>query len=145
MYQYFGPPLGRTPRVVEAHLQFAFEGYVFDPDRRELTRGSEAIAVGPQVFDVLAYLLKNRARVVSKDDLVHKGRTRNAGSCAQQGLPWQGESRRGLSLMEPSYPPRQLRLRHVGWFVLLWTASVAVLAIVAAIFRVLMTLAGMTV
>jgi TolB-like protein len=51
-------------------LQFAFEGYVFDPDRRELTRGSEAIAVGPRVFDLLAYLLQNRTRVVSKDDLI---------------------------------------------------------------------------
>src|SRR5262245_51789937 len=53
-----------------AHLQFAFDVYVFDPDRRELTRGSEAIAVGPQVFDLLAYLLQNRTRVVSKDDLI---------------------------------------------------------------------------
>jgi TolB-like protein len=51
-------------------LQFAFEGYVFDPGRRELTHGSEAIAVGPQVFDLLAYLLQNRTRVVSKDDLI---------------------------------------------------------------------------
>jgi TolB-like protein/Flp pilus assembly protein TadD len=53
-----------------ANLQFAFEGYVLDPDRRELSRGSTAIAVGPQVFDLLAYLLQNRSRVVSKDDLI---------------------------------------------------------------------------
>ncbi|HWA50193.1 MAG TPA: winged helix-turn-helix domain-containing tetratricopeptide repeat protein [Dongiaceae bacterium] len=51
-------------------MQFAFEGYVLDPDRRELTRGSAAIAIGPQVFDLLAYLLRNRAHVVSKDDLI---------------------------------------------------------------------------
>jgi TolB-like protein len=51
-------------------LQFAFEGYVFDLDRRELTRGSEAIAIGPQVFDLLAYLLQNRTRVLSKDNLI---------------------------------------------------------------------------
>ena len=36
----------------------------------ELTRGSEAIAIGPQVFDLLVYLVKNRDRVVSKDDLL---------------------------------------------------------------------------
>ncbi|HKH27191.1 MAG TPA: winged helix-turn-helix domain-containing protein, partial [Sphingomicrobium sp.] len=39
-------------------------------DRRELRRGSELIPVEPQVFDVLVYLLQNRDRVVSKDDLI---------------------------------------------------------------------------
>jgi Protein of unknown function (DUF2474) len=47
--------------------------------------------------------------------------------------------------MKPSDPPCRPRLRHVGWFVLLWTASVVVLAIVALTFRMLMNLAGMTV
>ncbi|MCU4178322.1 winged helix-turn-helix domain-containing tetratricopeptide repeat protein [Bosea sp. BH3] len=51
-------------------MPFLFEGHVFDPDRRELTRGGEAIAIGPQVFDLLAHLLRNRERVVSKDDLL---------------------------------------------------------------------------
>jgi TolB-like protein len=43
---------------------------VLDPDRRELTRGPETVAVGPQVFDLLVYLVQNRERVVSKDDLL---------------------------------------------------------------------------
>ena len=51
-------------------MQFLFEDYVLDPDRRELTRGSKAIAIGPQVFDLLLYLVQNRERVVSKDDLL---------------------------------------------------------------------------
>jgi len=51
-------------------LPFAFENYVLDPDRRELTRGSEVISIGPQVFDLLLYLLRNRDRVASKDDLL---------------------------------------------------------------------------
>lgn len=51
-------------------MQFSFENYVLDPDRRELTRGSEVIATGPQVFDLLLYLLRNRERVASKDDLL---------------------------------------------------------------------------
>jgi DNA-binding winged helix-turn-helix (wHTH) protein len=38
-------------------------------DLRELRRGVTPIAVGPQVFDLLAYLVQNRDRVVSKDDL----------------------------------------------------------------------------
>ena len=51
-------------------MQYRFEDYVLDPERRELTRGSEAIAVGPQVFDLLLYLVRNRERVVSKDELL---------------------------------------------------------------------------
>jgi DNA-binding winged helix-turn-helix (wHTH) protein len=51
-------------------VQYRFEDYVLDPERRELTRGSEAIAVGPQVFDLLLYLVQNREHVVSKDELL---------------------------------------------------------------------------
>jgi DNA-binding response OmpR family regulator len=41
-----------------------------DSDRRELRRGGSLIPVEPQVFDLLEYLIRNRERVVSKDDLV---------------------------------------------------------------------------
>ncbi len=51
-------------------MKLSFEGYAFDPNRRELTHGSETVQVGPQVFDLLGYLLENRERVVSKDDLI---------------------------------------------------------------------------
>jgi TolB-like protein len=51
-------------------VQFVFEGYVLDPDRRELTRGSEAIPIGPQVFDLLLHLVRNREHVVTKDELL---------------------------------------------------------------------------
>jgi DNA-binding winged helix-turn-helix (wHTH) protein/pimeloyl-ACP methyl ester carboxylesterase len=51
-------------------LYFAFGNQVLDVDRRELRRGSELIAIEPQVFDLLVYLLRNRDRVVSKDDLI---------------------------------------------------------------------------
>ena len=51
-------------------MQFQFEDFVLDTDRRELRRGSEPIAVEPQVFDLLVYLVQNRDRVVSKDDLI---------------------------------------------------------------------------
>jgi TolB-like protein/Flp pilus assembly protein TadD len=53
-----------------AAVQFVFSDHVLDVDRRELRRGSETIAVGPQVFDLLVYLIQNRDRVVSKDDLI---------------------------------------------------------------------------
>src|ERR1700755_1108512 len=43
---------------------------MLDTDRRELRRGSQAIAAEPQVLDLLIYLVQNRDRVVSKDDLI---------------------------------------------------------------------------
>ena len=51
-------------------MKFLFGNHTLDSDRRELRRGSEPIAVEPQVFDLLVYLVENRDRVVSKDDLV---------------------------------------------------------------------------
>ena len=56
--------------VGSAEVRYLFGDHVLDPDRRELTRGAEAIAVGPQVFDLLLYLVQNRERVVSKDELL---------------------------------------------------------------------------
>ncbi len=47
-----------------------FEGYGLDTGKRELRRGAELVAVGPQVFDLLVFLVRNRERVVSKDDLI---------------------------------------------------------------------------
>ena len=51
-------------------MPFQFGGYSVDVDRRELRRGAELIDIGPQVFDLLIYLIANRDRVVSKDDLL---------------------------------------------------------------------------
>ena len=51
-------------------MRFRFADYVLDTDRRELTRGSERVQMGPQVFDLLVHLVDNRERVVSKDDML---------------------------------------------------------------------------
>jgi len=51
-------------------VEFLFSGHRLDIDRRELRRGSEVIAIEPQVFDLLVHLIENRDRVVSKDDLI---------------------------------------------------------------------------
>jgi DNA-binding winged helix-turn-helix (wHTH) protein/predicted ATPase len=51
-------------------MLFSFEDYVLDTDRRELRRGRAVIAVQPQVFDLLEYLISNRERVVTKDDML---------------------------------------------------------------------------
>jgi len=51
-------------------LEFVFGDHVLDVNRRELRRGGELIALEPQVFDLLVYLVQNRDRVVSRDDLL---------------------------------------------------------------------------
>ena len=51
-------------------MQFFFDDHTLDTDRRELRRGPETIAVEPQVFDLLVFLVQNRDHVVSKDDLI---------------------------------------------------------------------------
>ena len=51
-------------------MQFVFEDCVLDPIRRELTRRSEPVTIGPQVFDLLTFLVQNRERVVSKADMI---------------------------------------------------------------------------
>ncbi len=51
-------------------MPFQFEDFVLDPDRRELRRADALIAVEPQVFDLINYLVRDRERVVTKDDLL---------------------------------------------------------------------------
>lgn len=49
---------------------FCFGNCEIDVDRRELRQGGTAVHVQPQVFDLLVYLLDNRGRVVSRDDII---------------------------------------------------------------------------
>jgi adenylate cyclase len=51
-------------------LQFRFDDQLIDTNRRELRRGGALVALEPQVFDLLLYLVRNRDRVVSKDNLL---------------------------------------------------------------------------
>ena len=51
-------------------MRYLFENCVLDTDRRELRRGADAVRVAPQVFDLLEFLIRNRERVVGKDDLI---------------------------------------------------------------------------
>jgi len=50
-------------------LRLRFSDYVLDTERRELWRGTQPVRVEPQVFDLLAFLVENRDRVVTKDDV----------------------------------------------------------------------------
>lgn len=57
-------------RLRGRQLRYFFEEYAFDTDRRELHRGADLVPITPQVFDLLHHLIRNRERVVSKDDLI---------------------------------------------------------------------------
>lgn len=77
------PAVLSTPRTIDSPdtesrasgqgifaLPFAFEEYVLDQERRELTLRGQVVTVGPQVFDLLLLLVSNHERVVSKEDLL---------------------------------------------------------------------------
>jgi len=51
-------------------MTLSFGDCQIDLERRELWRAKRAVHVEPQVFDLLVYLVQNRDRVVSKDDLI---------------------------------------------------------------------------
>jgi DNA-binding winged helix-turn-helix (wHTH) protein len=51
-------------------LRYLFAEYVLDTEQRELHRSADIVPIAPQVFDLLDYLIRNRQRVVSKDDLI---------------------------------------------------------------------------
>lgn len=49
---------------------YQFGNFILDAARRELRESGELVAVEPQVFDVLKFLIDARDRVVSRDDLL---------------------------------------------------------------------------
>jgi TolB-like protein len=51
-------------------LLYLFNDFALDTGRRELRRGPQLVSTAPQVFDLLEYLIRNRERVVSKEDLL---------------------------------------------------------------------------
>jgi DNA-binding winged helix-turn-helix (wHTH) protein len=53
-------------------LLYIFDKYVLDPDRRELRFGAGAVAMEPQVFDLLVHLVRRREHVVSRDELIEQ-------------------------------------------------------------------------
>jgi TolB-like protein/tetratricopeptide (TPR) repeat protein len=65
----FDSRAGRIARRCQK-LRYIFEKCELDMDRRELRRGVAVVPLEPKVFDLLAYLIANRERVVSKDDLL---------------------------------------------------------------------------
>ncbi len=51
-------------------MLYSFDAYTLEPGTRELRCGTELVQLEPQVFDLLVFLIENRDRVVTKDDLI---------------------------------------------------------------------------
>ena len=51
-------------------MVYRFESFVFDPDAAGLLDSGQPVALEPQVFSLLKYLIENRGRIVSKDELI---------------------------------------------------------------------------
>lgn len=49
---------------------FEFTDFQIDTDHQELLRQGQPVPVQPQVFDLLVFLIENRDRVVSKDEVI---------------------------------------------------------------------------
>ncbi len=53
-----------------SNVVYAFGAYRLDPAKRELENGGEQVALTPQVFDCLTYLVEHRERAVGRDELI---------------------------------------------------------------------------
>ena len=51
-------------------MPLQFEDFSLDLDRRELRRSGKLLELEPKVFDLLAFLIRNRERVVTRDELI---------------------------------------------------------------------------
>jgi len=53
-------------------MLYAFEDYELDLQRYELRRAGRPVRLEPQVFNLLAYLIQHRDRVISKEELLER-------------------------------------------------------------------------
>ncbi len=68
------PSCGRPPPpdgpCETGPVRVAFDSYELDTDAYELRRDGRPVAVEPQVFDVLAHLVRHRGQLVTKEELL---------------------------------------------------------------------------
>jgi DNA-binding winged helix-turn-helix (wHTH) protein len=63
---------GHGAGVGAVTMLYVFGEYTLDTQLYELRRAGEVIHLGPQVFNVLAYLVQHRHRVVPKQELFER-------------------------------------------------------------------------
>ena len=92
-------------------MVFRFDNYELDTDRFELRRSGAPVAIEPQVFSLLALLVSNRERMVSKDEIhevVWEGRIVSEAALssrvrsARQALGDDGKRQRLIRTNDPS-------------------------------------------
>lgn len=49
---------------------YRFAQFEIDPGRHEVRRAGDSVHIEPQVFDLIVHLMRNRDRIVSKDELI---------------------------------------------------------------------------
>ncbi len=59
-----------TDQCASHRLPYRFGDFVLDPGSRELRRAGELLSTSPKVFDCIAYLIEQRDRAVSRDELI---------------------------------------------------------------------------
>jgi class 3 adenylate cyclase/DNA-binding winged helix-turn-helix (wHTH) protein len=64
--------IGHSSWVGAVTMHYVFGAYTLDTQLYELRRAGEPVPLGPQVFNVLAYLVQHRQRVVSKQELFER-------------------------------------------------------------------------
>lgn len=61
---------GESATEGQRQTAYEFAGFRLDPGQRTLTQNGEPVALGPKVFDVLLFLVRNRGRVLEKNELM---------------------------------------------------------------------------
>src|SRR5215813_3942938 len=51
-------------------MLYLFEDFVLDTHQRKLRRGATVVAIAPLAFDLLEFLIRNRERILTRDDLI---------------------------------------------------------------------------
>jgi len=51
-------------------VKYRFSQFEIDPSRHELRRAGKPVHIEPQVFDLIVHFVRNRDRIVSKDELI---------------------------------------------------------------------------
>ena len=69
--RYFGVPASEQAASQASNsAAFRFANFEIDVARHELRHGGEVISIEPQVFDLLVHLVRNRNRIVSREELI---------------------------------------------------------------------------
>jgi DNA-binding response OmpR family regulator len=64
--------LGRVQAPLNDHQRLTFDDLTIDLDRREVTLGSEVLALKPQEYDLLVFFAEHRGRMLSREFILER-------------------------------------------------------------------------